>query len=135
MKAKILLIVAALAIVVVGCVRTVSGKRTAAVPLVKDRVEGRYERPASQVFEAAKEVIRLNGALASEGTLHSGTNAGGVLVLEGRVNQRKVWVSVEQIDPKISSVIVQARTKAGGKDIELCHELEKQVALKLVVAR
>ena len=86
MKTKFLLIVAGLAIVAVGCVRTVSGKRTAAVPLVKDRIEGRYARPASQVFDAAKEVIRLNGTLSSEGTLHSGTNVGGVLVLEGRVN-------------------------------------------------
>ncbi len=133
MKIKLLLIMAAVAIVAIGCVRTVSGRRTAAVPLVKDRIEGRYERPAPQVFAAAKEVIRLNGTLSSEGTLHSGTNAGGVLVLEGRVNKRKVWVSVEQIDPKVSAVIVQARTKGGGKDIELCAELEKQVALKLAV--
>jgi hypothetical protein len=132
MKTKFLLIIAALAIVAVGCVRTVSGKKTAAVPFVKDRIEGRYERPAGQVFDAAKEVIRLNGTLSSEGTLHAGTNVGGVLVLEGRVNKRTVWVSVEQVDPKISAVIVQARTKGGGKDIELCHELEKQVALKLV---
>jgi len=70
--------------------------------------------------------------LLSESTLHGGTNTAGVLALEGKVNQRNVWISVEQIDSKVSAVIVQARTKAGGKDIELCHDLEKQVALKLV---
>ncbi|MCU0784251.1 MAG: hypothetical protein MUF81_09450 [Verrucomicrobia bacterium] len=132
MKTKFLLGLAGLAIVAIGCVGTVSGKKTAAVPFIKDRIEGRYERPASQVFDAAKEVVRLNGTLLSESTLHGGTNAAGVLALEGKVNQRRVWMSVEQIDPKISAVIVQARTKGGGRDIELCHELEKQIALKLV---
>jgi len=67
--------------------------------------------------------------LTRESTIHTATN--GVLALEGRVNQRNVWISVEQIDPKVSSVIVQARTKGGGSDIELCHELEKRIALKL----
>ena len=140
MKTKILVIMAALAIMAVGCVRTVSGKKTGAVPLVKDRVEGRYARPASQVFDAAKEVIKSNGTLLSESTLHGGANATGanatdVLALEGKVNQRTVWISVEQIEPKVSTVIVQARTKGGGTDKPLCYDLEKQIALKLTVLR
>lgn len=130
MKAKFLLGLAGLAIVAIGCVGTVNGRKTAAVPFVKDRIEGRYERPADRVFIAAKEVVALNGTLTRESTIHTATN--GVLALEGKVNQRNVWISVEQLDPKISSVIVQARTKGGGSDIELCHELEKQIALKLV---
>lgn len=131
MKTKFLLGLAGLAIVAIGCIGTVSGRKAGAVPFVKDRIEGRYERPASQVFDAAKEVLKLNGSLLSESTLHGGTNAAGVLALEGKVNQRRVWMSVEQIDAKVSAVIVQARTKAGGSDIELCHDLEKQVALRL----
>jgi hypothetical protein len=130
MKAKFLLGLAGLAILAIGCVSTVNGRKTAAVPFVKDRIEGRYERPAAQVFNAAKEVVALNGTLTRESTIHTATN--GVLALEGKVNQRNVWISVEQLDPKISSVIVQARTKGGGSDLELCHELEKQIALKLV---
>jgi len=55
-----------------------------------------------------------------------------VKTCEGKVNQRSVWVRVEQIDPKISSVRVQTRTKGGGTDADLAHELEKQIALKLV---
>jgi hypothetical protein len=35
------------------------------------------------------------------------------------------------VDPKITSIIVQARTSGGGSDIDTAHELEKQVALAL----
>ena len=129
MKSKFFAVIAGLVIVTAGCVDTVSGRKTAAVPWVKDSIEGRYERPAAQVYDAAKSVLALNGTLLNETTIH-GTNA--VFALEGRVNQRSVWISVTQVEPKISSVVVQARTKAGGTDIELVHELEKQIALKLV---
>ena len=129
MKSKFFAVIAGLVIVSAGCVDTVSGRKTAAVPWVKDRIEGRYQRPAAQVFEAAKAVLTVNGTLLNETTIH-GTNT--VLALEGRVNQRAVWISVTQVDPTVSSVVVQARTKGGGTDIELVHELEKQIALKLV---
>ena len=129
MKSKFFAVIAGLVIVSAGCVDTVSGRKIAAVPWVKDRIEGRYQRPAAQVFEAAKAVLTVNGALLNETTIH-GTNT--VLALEGRVNQRAVWISVTQVDPTVSSVVVQARTKGGGTDIELVHELEKQIALKLV---
>lgn len=129
MKSKFFAVIAGLVVVTAGCVDTVSGRKTAAVPWVKDSIEGRYERPAAQVYDAAKSVLALNGTLLNETTIH-GTNA--VFALEGRVNQRSVWISVTQVEPKISSVVVQARTKAGGTDIELVHELEKQIALKLV---
>jgi plastocyanin domain-containing protein len=73
--------------------------------------------------------VKFDGTLVSETTLH-GTN--NVLALEGRVNQRSVWISVEQVDPKVSLVLVQARTKGGGTDQSLCHQLDKEIALKLV---
>jgi hypothetical protein len=38
---------------------------------------------------------------------------------------------VDQAKP-ISDVVVQVRTKAGGTDIELAHDIEKQIALALV---
>jgi hypothetical protein len=117
-------------VIVTGCVNTVSGRKAAAVPLVKDRVEGRYERPAGEVFEAAKAVVRFNGTLVNEVTRHQ-TN-GYIRALEGRVQERNVYISVTEIDPKISGVVVQVRTSAGGTDQDLAHELEKQVALKLV---
>jgi hypothetical protein len=130
MNTKILLALVGMAVLVSGCVGTVSGRRTAGVPFVKDRVEGRYERPVDAVFTAAKEVVRFNGTLLSESTHHTETNL--VRTVEGRVNQRLVWVRVEQIDPKISAVAVQTRIPGGAADIDLAHELEKQIALKLV---
>jgi Protein of unknown function (DUF3568) len=129
MKTKLLAVFAGVIIVATGCVSTVNERHTAGVPFIRDRVEGRYERPAEQVYEAAKQVIAFNGALTRESTLLSSTNS--VHVLEGKVNQRTVWIRVEPVDAKVSSVIVQARTKAGGSDLGLVHELDKQIALRL----
>jgi hypothetical protein len=39
---------------------------------------------------------------------------------------------VQPVDAKVTEILVQARTKAGGTDVDLAHEMEKQVALKLV---
>lgn len=128
MKIKFLAVIAGIAIVATGCVGTVNGNRTGAVPLVKDKVEGRYERTPAQVCEAAKAVLLLNGTLLSETTLHS-TNT--VLALEGKVNQRNVWIAIEPVDAKVSKVVIQARTQGGGTDRPLCYDLDKQIALKL----
>ena len=129
MKTKIFAALTGVIIVATGCVQTVNDRHTAAVPFVKDKVEGRYERSVDQVFAAAKEVLTINGTVLRDTSLLGGTNT--VRVLEGKVNQRTVWMRVEGIDPKITSVLVQARTTAGGTDIALVHELDKQIALKL----
>jgi len=132
MKTKICagLIGSLVLVVAAGCVSTVSGDKTAGWPLIRDSVEGRYERPVDQVFEAAKEVVKFQGTLIKESTLHAETNA--VKTVEGKVNQRTVWVRVEALDPKVTGVTVQTRTPGGGSDIDLAHEIEKQIALKLV---
>jgi hypothetical protein len=128
MKRKVfaLFIMAGLAGAVTGCVETVDGHAQAGVPFVKDKVEGRYEVPAPQVFDAAKKVLAFNGTLTSENTINHS--------LEARVNQESVWVRVEEIDntKPVTHVIVQSRTKAGGTDLDLAHEIEKQIALNLV---
>jgi hypothetical protein len=113
-----------------GCVGTVDEHKTAGVPFIKDRVGGRYERSVDQVTQAAKQVVSVNGVLVNESTLYDQTNA--VKTVEGRVNQRTVWVRIEFVDPKVTEVTVQTRTSGGGSDIDLAHELEKQIALKLV---
>lgn len=130
MNIKILAGLLALAFVCAGCVRTVTGRNAVGVPTMKDTVYGNYEKPLDQVFEAAKEVIRFNGALLNEGIVHNETNM--VKTVTGRVNQRSVWVRVEQLEPKITGVSVQTRTQGGGTDLNLAHEIEKQIALKLV---
>jgi len=99
------------------------------MPFIKDRVEGRYERSVDQVFQAARDVVKKNGVLVNESTLYGETNT--VKTVEGKVDQRNVWVRVESVDPKVTSVVVQTRTPAGGSDLDLAHELEKEIALEL----
>ena len=112
----------------VGCVETVTGDKTGGFP-IPDKMSGRYERPLDQVFDAAKDVVKFNGTLVKESIMHTETNM--VKTVEGRINQRSVWVRVESIDPKVTQVMVQTRTQAGGSDLPLAHEIEKQIALKL----
>ena len=112
-----------------GCVSTVNDRSTAAVPFVKDRFEGRYERTPEQVYAAAQAVLKLNGAIERESILNPGANQ--VKTLEGKVNGRKVWMRVEPVDTKVSSVVVQVRTSGGGADLELTQELQKQIAVTL----
>jgi hypothetical protein len=125
-KFLILLLVAGLTGLVAGCVSTVDGRSEAGIPFIKDSVEGRYERPVPAVFAASKQVLAFNGALVAENTLNNS--------LEARIAQREVFVRVEEVDPRkpITRVIVQTRTLAGGTDLDLAHEIEKQIALKLV---
>ena len=129
MRTIIFAILIGAVVVGAGCVSTVSDRKTAGVPFIKDRVEGRYERPLERVFSAAKDVIKKNGVLVNESTLYNETNT--VKTVEGKVNQCNVWVRVEAMDPKVTAVIVQTRTSGGGTDIDLAHEIEKEIALEL----
>jgi hypothetical protein len=131
MKTKFFVAFAGMALVIAatGCISTVSGTHTAAVPFVKDRVAGRYERTVDQVYQASVQVIQNNGVLVTEYIPHDTTNT--VRSLQGRVNQGDVWIRVEGVDPKITEVTVQARTRAGGGALEVAHELEKEIALQL----
>ena len=129
MKKIIFAVLAGVAIVATGCVHTVSGTTSFAVSYGKDSVAGRYQRSVDQVYAASKTIISTDGVLLTEFIPHDSTNA--VLSLEGRVNDSKVWIRVEQVDPKISQVDVQARTKWGRVDLDLVHEIEKEIALEL----
>jgi hypothetical protein len=131
MKKKFFAVLAGAAVIVAaGCVQTVSDTSTFAVsPGARDSVAGRYQRDVNTVYQAAVKVINNNGVLLTEYIPHDYTNT--VLSLSGRVNDRKVWMRVEQIDPKVSQVDVEARTKMGRVDLDLVHELEKEIALEL----
>lgn len=120
---------ASLAAAVVGCVNTVSGNKIAGVPFIKDQVEARYERKLDAVFNASKEVLLRNGTIISAGTLFNQTN--DVRVIEGKVKQVSVWLRMEALDPRLTALTVQTRTSNGGTDINLAHELDKEIALDL----
>jgi hypothetical protein len=127
MKTKlfVLFVIAGLAGLGVGCVETVDGRNEAAVPFMKDKLESRYERSVPQIVEAARYVLNQNGKLVADNTVNNS--------LEGRVNQTTVWIKVDQIDAAkpISQITVQTRTKDRVADLDLAHEIDKQVALYL----
>jgi hypothetical protein len=129
MKTKIFAALAGLVVVTAGCISTVSGTKTPALTWSKDRVEGRYERTVDQVYQASVAVIQNNGVLITEFIPHDTTNT--VRSLQGKVNQHNVWIRVEEVDPKVTQVTVQSRSKSGVSDIDIAHELEKEIALQL----
>jgi len=129
MNKKIFAVFAGAAIIATGCVHTVTDSTTFAVSYGRDSVAGRYQRPLQEVYQASVKVISDNGVLLTEHIPHDYTNE--VRSLEGRVQDCKVFIRVEQIDPKISQVDVEARTKMGRVNIDLVHELEKDIALEL----
>ena len=108
---------------VTGCVSTIDGRHRAGVPFADDRIEGRYERPPIELWTAAKDVLKHQGTLTSEDTLKN--------VLQANVDERRIWVKVEDLDSKVSRVIVQARTKSGGPDKDMAAFIDKQIAVRL----
>jgi hypothetical protein len=134
MKTKFFLALLGLTLLAIGCVDTVSGDKAGGAPFVKDKIRSRYERPAAEVYQAVKEVIMHDGVLVNENTLHGQTNAVNQvrLAVHGKVNECRVWVSVEQITPAITEVTVQTRKGNGYADIDLAAQLDKEIALKLV---
>jgi hypothetical protein len=102
---------------------SVDGRQHAGVPFVKDKLESRYERSPMEIWQAAKDVLSSLGKLYSEDVMRS--------TLEASVNTRTVWVKVEPADQQTTRVVVQARTKGGGTDLELASEIDKQIALRL----
>ena len=95
----------------------------AGVPFVKDTFESRYQRPVPQIFAAAKEVLQHNGTLTAENTINN--------TLEAAVDNRRVIVKVDEVEPGVSRVLVEARKKMGTSDLDLAAEIDKQIALRL----
>ena len=118
-------------LVTAGCIHTVSEKNTPGVPFLKDRIVSRYDRPVDQVFQAAKDVVLTDGTLIHEGTVYN-TQTNTFKTVEGRVNQRNVWIKIEAItaSPVVTELTVQARSSVG-PDVDLASQLDKEIALKL----
>ncbi len=118
-----------LALCMGGCIATEDGGHVPGVPLVKDEVAGRYERTLAQVVDAARAVLDGQGKTTANNTISH--------TLNGQVNQRSVFIRVTELDAvkPLTQITVQARTKSGGGDVALAHELEKEIALKLVSMR
>jgi hypothetical protein len=106
-----------------GCYSTPEGRKKAGVPFVKDKFEGRYQRPVATIFTAARQILELNGTLVGENRIMNS--------LEAKVDTRTVIVRVDEVEPGVSRLIVSARKKGGLPDLDLASEIEKQIALKL----
>ena len=129
MKKTFFVVLAGAALVAAGCVKTVTDNSALATTWSTDSVAGRYQRSVDQVYQASLAVIQHNGVLLTEYIPHDNTN--NVRSLMGRVSDRKVWIRVESVDAKTTQVDVQARSNLGVADINLVHELEKEIALQL----
>ncbi len=125
MKLKIytIALISVIAVLFSGCYKTVDGHVKAGVPFKKDKIEGRYERPVPQIFDASKVVLTRFGKIVAEDTISK--------TLIGKVDTRTVWIRVEEADAKVSKITVQVRTKGGASDIDLAAQIEKEVALQL----
>ena len=125
MKKHHLLLLAAscFALLVAGCFSTDDGRLRPGIPFSKDTIESRYSRSVDEIFAAARKVLEFNGTLYGENTITK--------FLEAKIDTRTVWVSVDEVEPNVSRVRVQARRKGGLSDIDLASEIDKQIALRL----
>ena len=123
------LVAGVLLVTLTGCVNTVTEQKTAGVKLSSDQLENRYEVPLNQAFDAAKSALTKFGAVSRESTLLQSSNQ--VRALEGTANGRNVWVRLEALEPRLTSVIVQARSTWAGSDMQTAHDLATRIALEL----
>jgi hypothetical protein len=128
-KGLFALLAGAVIITLTGCVSTVTENKTSGVKLSPDQLENRYEVTLNQAFDASKRALTEFGMVSRESNLLMTTNQ--VRALEGSANGRDVWVRVEALAPKLTSVKVQARSKWVGSDVQTAHELATRIALEL----
>ena len=129
MNLNALLLSAACAVAVFssGCVSTLDGRHEAGNPLVKADLIRVYERPVKDCWVAAKDVLSANGVIFSEDVMQS--------VIAARVDTRTIRVKVEPIDPKMTRVTVQTRTRMGNSDLDLGGAIDTQIALRLATGQ
>ncbi len=128
MKYTILLalIISSAAMLFTGCVETATGRVTPGMPLLTDTKVSRYPRTMVQVSQATEVVLARMGKLVSHDIVNN--------YYEAKVNQRSVYVHLEEVEKTITQVSVQARTSLGS-DIQLAAEIDKQIALQLAMSQ
>lgn len=118
-----LALLATLVMVTPGCYSTLDDRSKMGMPFKKDKIGGQYERSAEVVQAAARKVITYNGTLVSDDIVNR--------VLVGKVDTRTIYVKLTELEPNLTDVTVQARSRGGGADVDLAAEIEKQIALQL----
>lgn len=110
-------------IVAPGCYTTIDGGTKIGMPLVRDKLISRYERSPDQVFEASKRVLADMGTLVAEDTINK--------VVKARVDNNNVWIKVQEIEPGVSEVTTQVRSRTGTPNIPMTAEIDKRIGLQL----
>jgi hypothetical protein len=107
-----------------GCTSTLDDhKRMTWNPIAKDTVEGRYDRSPAEIWAATKDVLKHQGVIVRDDTVKN--------VVEASVDERVVWVKVEEFDTKTTRVLVQSQTKGGVADLEMASFIKEQIAIRL----
>ena len=108
----------------VGCISTPQGKQFG-VPGIRDTVTSRYERPMDQVLNSAREVLSRTGTLTGDDVVNNAVSA--------KIDNRSVWVTVAEVEALVTEVKVRVRSSRGTADLVMAAEIDKQIALGLVV--
>lgn len=117
---------ASLAIVLgAGCYSTEEGNLKFGSPVGRDTIVSRYERPLDQVRNATIAVLKRNGTLIGDDRVKN--------VLTAKIDRHTVWVAFDASEPKIVKVTTQARGPAGGPDVTMAAEIDKQIYGELIV--
>ena len=120
----LLCIASSMAATSVGCISTPQGKQFG-VPGIRDTVTSRYERPLDQVLNSAREVLSRTGTLTGDDVVNNAVSA--------KIDNRSVWVTVAEVEPLVTEVKVRVRSSRGTGDLAMAAEIDKQIALGLVV--
>jgi hypothetical protein len=125
MKNKILfpLLLSGMMVLMTGCVGTINGQSKAGIPWTKDTITKRYDRPKAQSEAATKTVLAREGKLTID---YISDNT-----LEAQINGDTVWVRLEDVEPNVTLVSVQARRGARA-DIETAADIATKIALQLM---
>jgi len=126
-KFLVLSLLAAVVGVSSGCYSTETGRTKFGLPFAKDSIVSRYNRPVATVFAAAKEVLAFNGTLTSENLIDN--------TLTAKADSKTIYVKVTEPEAGIAQIATQVRGSAGGPDLDLASEIDKQIALKLAQIR
>ena len=117
-------VASSMAAVSVGCISTPQGKQFG-VPGIRDTVTSRYERPMDQVLNSAREVLSRTGTLTGDDVVNNAVSA--------KIDNRSVWVTVAEVEPLVTEVRVRVRSSRGTGDLAMAAEIDKQIALGLIV--
>ena len=86
----------------------------------------RYERPMDQVINSAREVLSRTGTITGDDVVNNEVSA--------KIDNRSVWVTVSEVEPLVTEVKVRVRSSRGTADLAMAAEIDKQIAIGLVVS-